>query len=260
MGEEVVEPAAAASQRAVALDSLSADSWAALGQARIFAHRWREADEATQRAVRLDARSAVAQSARGKFLSVVGQMDEAAEAVLAAVALDPASVGYLNLAAQTLSYAGRYPEAIRFANRLWEADSTLFSTALLVLLEGGQPAEARRRTEAILTQSSSASAVSFMIYVIAKSGDPGRAKTLLDQQRVRLASQGEGGWTFAWLGLGDTAQALTAAEAGVRQGRDYAFGVAIPLGSRIYDPLRASPRVAALVRSLGRAAETHLVG
>ena len=246
MGEGVVAPAAAASERAVALDSMSADSWAALGQARMFAHRWPEADEATHRAVRLDARNAVAQSARARLLSVVGRLDEAAEAALAAVRLDPASVGYFNLAAQTLSYDGRYPEAIRFANRLWEADSTFSaSTASMVLLEGGQPAEARRRADVMLRTALGVPTVAAEIYIIAKAGDPDRARALLTQQRARFASEGEGGWTTAWLGLGDTARALTAAEV------DNGFGVSIPLASRVYDPLRASPRFAAIVRQLG---------
>ena len=249
---EAVPPATAASERALALDSLSADAWAALGYARTLGHQWRAADEATLRAVRLDPRNAVAQAARSKFLAVVGRMDEAAEAALVAVALDPGSVGYVNGAMQHLAFAGRYPEAIRFANRFWEMDSTLLSAGLVVtvLWEGGQVAEARRRAEVLLRLSPYAGNITRAIYVIAKTGDPRRAATLLSQQRARFAGRDDGGsaWPAAWLALGDMAQALTALEESARRGN---LGVGTPLGSRIYDPLRASPRVAALVRSLG---------
>jgi hypothetical protein len=46
------------------------------------------------------------------------------------------------------------------------------------------------------------------------TGDPGRAVTLLSQQHPRFAGRDDGGsaWTFAWLAVGDTSQALTALE------------------------------------------------
>ncbi len=249
---EVVPPAVAASERAVALDSLSADAWAALGYARTLGHQWRAADEATQRAVRLDARNAVAQLARSKFLPAVGRVDEAVEAALVAVSVDPRGVAYPYNAAQVLALAGRYPEAIRFANRFWEIDSTLSSAGIMVitLWEGGQVAEARRRAEVLLRLSPYPGNISRAIYVIAKTGDPARAATLLSQQRARFAGRDDGGsaWSTAFLALGDTAQALTALEESARRGN---LGVNSSLGSRIYDPLRASPRFAALVRSLG---------
>jgi hypothetical protein len=48
--------------------------------------------------------------------------------------------------------------------------------------------------------------------------------------------------------LGDTAQALTALEEIARRG---GLGVNTPLGEKHFDPVRASPRFAAIVRTLG---------
>ena len=249
---EAVPSAAAAGERAVALDSLSADAWAALGYARTHGHQWRAADEATLRAVRLDPRNAVAQASRSRFLAATGRVDEAAEAALMAVGLDPRSLGHVIVAAQVLALADRYPEAIRFANRAWEIDSTLTiaSTIVTVLWEGGQVAEARRRAEVLLRLSPYPGNINRAIYVIAKTGDPGRAATLLSQQRARFAGRDDGGsaWVSAWLVVGDTAQALTALEESARRGN---LGASILLGSQVYDPLRGSPRFAAIVRSLG---------
>ena len=249
---ESVPAAVAASERAVALDSLSADSWAALGLARLYERQWRAADVATERAVRLDARNAVAQANRARFLATVGRVDEAAAAAIVSVTLDPGSVGPMSVAALNLALAGRFPEAIRFANRYWEIDSTLLNASQIarVLWEGGQVAEARRRAEVVLRLSSDAGNSAVAIAVIAKAGDPGRAATLFAQQRARFAGRDVDGslWASAWLALGDTAQALTAMEEGERRGN---FGIAVPLGSRYYDPLRASPRFAALVRKVG---------
>ena len=249
---DVLPKAAAESERAIALDSTSVDGWAALGVTRTYQHQWRAADEATLRAVRLDARSAIAQLYRARFLAAVGRVDEAADAAVLTAALDPVSVGGLFNAQLILAVAGRYPEAIALGNRAWEIDSTLSGGPGLIIitqLEGGQIVEARRRAEVLLRLPPTSGNVDAAIYVIAKSGDPGRAATLLSQQIARFAGRdGGNGWVNAWLALGDTAQALTVLDGAARRG---ALGVTVPLGSRIYDPLRASPRFAAIVRSLG---------
>ncbi len=249
----VLPQAAAASERAVALDSTSVDSWAALGVARTYQHQWRAADEATARAVRLDARSAIAQLFRARFLAAVGRVDEAAEAAVWTAALDPVSVGGLINAQLILALAGRYPEAVELGNRAWEIDSTLGGGPGLIIitqLEGGQIAEAKRRAEVVLTISTDPGGVSRAIYVIAKTGDTARAVTLLRRQSARFADRLKSAASFstAWTGVGDTANALTQIEESTRRGE---FGVTTPLGSRMYDPLRASPRFAAIVRSLG---------
>jgi hypothetical protein len=131
-------------------------------------------------------------------------------------------------------------------------DSTLASATVIltVLWEGGQVAEARRRAEVLLRLSPYPGTISRAIYVIAKTGDRGRAASLLSQQRARFAGRDEGGsaWSVAWLGLGDTAQALTALEEIARRG---GLGVNAPLGEKPFDPVRASPRFAAIVRTLG---------
>lgn len=249
---ESIPAAVVASERAVALDSLSADSWAALGLARTFERQWRAADVATERAVRLDARNAVAQAVRARLLAAVGRADEAADAAILSVTLDPGSVGYLGMAAVNLALAGRFPEAIRFANQSWEIDSTLSNSGQIarVLWEGGQAGDARRRAEVVLRLSSDAFNSAVAIAVIAEAGDPGRAATVFAQQRARFAGRDAGGflWATAWLALGDTAQALSAFEEAEQRG---IFGVTIPLGNRVFDPVRASPRFAALVRKAG---------
>jgi hypothetical protein len=121
---------------------------------------------------------------------------------------------------------------------------------LTVLWEGGQVAEARRRAEVLLRLSPTPGVISRAIYVIAKTGDRGRATTLLSQQRARFAGRDEAGavWHIPWIALGDTAQALTALEVSARRGE---LGVNHLLGSEYFDPVRASPRFAAIVRTLG---------
>ncbi len=249
---DALPKAAAASERAVALDSTSVDGWAALGVTRTYQRQWRAADEATLRAVRLDARSAIAQLYRARFLAAVGRVDEAAEAAVLTAALDPVSVGGLINAQLILAVAGRYPEAIELGNRAWEIDSMLPGAPLLIIttqLEGGQIAETRRRAEVLVTSSTDPGVVSRAINVIAKTGDTARAVTLLRQQNARFASLQKGdAFSAAWRGEGDTATALTRLEESARRG---GVGVTVPLGSRVYDPLRASPRFAAIVRSLG---------
>ena len=249
---DVIPKAVAASERAVALDSTSVDSWAALGVTRTYQHQWRAADEATERAVRLDARSAIAQLYRSRFLAAVGRVDEAAEAAVLSAALDPVSVGGLTTAQLILALAGRYPEAIGLGNRAWEIDSTPGGAPALIVvtqMEGGQIAEARRRAEVVLRISTDPSAVSRAIYVIAKTGDTARAATLARQQSARFAGHRKSAaFSTAWTGVGNTAEALTQIEEAARKGD---FGVTTPIGSRMYDPLRASPRFAAVVRQLG---------
>ena len=183
--------ALAAGERAVALDSMSAEGWAAVGQARTYQHRWADADRATQRAVRLDARSLAGQLYRSRFLLAIGRVDDAVEAALRAVETDPVNAVALGYTALALSIAGRHDEAIAAGNRAWEIDSTVAGVttySLLALVDGGQTAEATRRAEIVLRMAREMSAMNGATWAIGAAGDPRRAAALSQDYAVRFAS------------------------------------------------------------------------
>ncbi|WP_434479626.1 protein kinase domain-containing protein [Gemmatimonas sp.] len=246
--------ALAAGARAVAIDSGSADGWAAIGLARTYQHRWRDADEATQRAVRVDGGSSRAHLYRSRYLLATGQVDEAVTAAQRAVELDPVNGVTLGYEALALSIAGRHEEAIAAGNRGWEIDSTVAgvtSYSLIALLDGGQLAEAKRRADVVLRTTRDIVGLSGAIWAIGASGDTARAAVMARDvsARFRGSSRLQSALSGAWLVAGDTAQALTAME---RATERLEIGVVnMPLSHRRYDVLRGNPRFAALVRKLG---------
>ena len=252
---DALPKALAAGERAVALDSTSADGWANVGLARMLQYRWRDADAATQRAVQLDDRSSVAHLYRSRLFMATGRMDQAVAEAREAAALDPVNAITLGAAALALSMAGQHAEAMATGNRAWEIDSTISGSTtytLLALLGGGQASEAARRAEVMLRTSRDISMLGAAAYVLGATGDTARAAALARQLAVRYAGSPRinSSLTAAWLGAGDTAQALTAMERAAEL-LETGAAVNMPLGHRRYDPLRASPRFAAIVRRLG---------
>jgi len=251
---DAIPRALAAGERAVAIDSTSAEGWAAIGLARTYQHHWREADEATQHAVRVDGGNPSAHQYRSRLLLVTGRVDEALTAARRLVELDPINAVTLGYLALTLSIAGQHAEAMAVGNRAWEIDSTVSgvtSYALLAQHDGGQVSVAVRRAESVVRAAREPTQMSGAVYVIGASGDTARAATLTRQFAVQFAGHPRirSALTSGWLAAGDTAQALTAME---RAADRFEIGVVnMPLAHRRYDVLRGSPRFATIVRKLG---------
>ena len=113
------------------------------------------------------------------------------------------------------------------------------------MLHAGHPAEARVLARVPLPLPFYGSAA----YVLGATGDTARARATVRE----LEARPEGEWqvasalTYAYLGLGDTARALTSLEVATR-GREASL---IPLTDPMYDAVRRSARFAEAVRRLG---------
>lgn len=93
------------------------------------------------------------------------------------------------------------------------------------------------------------SGVGVSAYVLAATGDRARAAAIVRELEARHRGEWSvaTGLAYAYLGLGDTARALSMLETGVRAGeRPY-----IPFADPMFDPVRRSPRFAAVVQRLG---------
>jgi len=254
--------AVAAAERALALDPNSAEAYLALGTAHAYAGRWAEAGPAFTRSIALDSTLALTRLFYGRYLWAMGRIEEATVQAAAAERLDPlAAAGPGNLAL-ILSAGNRHEEAVAAGRRAFELDSMVLPamTGYLHALVGAERwEEARSAARRLLSYSRDPQMLGSAAYALGRSGDTAAARAL----HVELVAR-RGEWRTALarvraaFGVGDTALALTALEGAVEAGEPIATNVSFL--DHMYDPVRQSPRFAAVIRRYGLEPEPVTVG
>jgi serine/threonine-protein kinase len=240
--EEVIRSAG----RAIQLDSGLAQPHVALGLVHRFTHKWDSSAAAFATAIRLDERHIEARVQYARLLLFLGRHGEGMAQLRAARAVDPASALVLGWMGYGYFLDGRMDSALVESARALENDSTNMSSVGLrarVLLGNNHLAEARRLSDRAGSWDK--------LYVIAKSGDHTEARRRLQE----LDDQSPQPWlaesirAYAYLGLGDTARALSALERATSDGEIWPslYGLNDP----IYAPVRATPRFQTLLRTVG---------
>ena len=244
-------PALAAAQRAIELDSTLADAWVARGIAFMAMRRFADADAALHRAVVVNPASALAHFHRGRFLFYIGQLQDALPEFRIAQSLEPYSAIYASWVSSALATDHQFRAARREAERAWQLDSmalpVLGNLAELYALSGDL--DGLRRVRRVLAPGP------FMMGLLAwtatRAGDSITARAIRDT----IVRRHEGRWLdhvnlgYAYLALGDTAQALGAFDRSAAS--DEPIGTFDPLLFPVFDAVRGSARFLTLVRRIG---------
>jgi len=179
-----------------------------------------------------------------RLLRVSNRYAEALAQLQAARSVDPASALVLSHLAWTYFVAGQMDSALVEMRHAVETDSTNLSTryfAERVYLKSNRRAEAH--------------AIAFGYpdgYGLAKTGDTLRARQLLHELDARPPAWGdETQRAMTYLGLGDTANALSALERA--SDAKELWLITSDLGDPAYDPIRASTRFGKLLERVGLA-------
>jgi serine/threonine-protein kinase len=250
---EVLPKALRAAAKAEALDPHSAEAFLAEGNAHAYSFEWPQAEAAYRHSVALDSTLALSRLWYGRYLWVMGRYDEAAEQLQRATNLDPLNATNSASLSLVLAALGRRADAVATAQRAFEMDSTLLVAQwgyVFALSVDNRAGEARAIGERLLRASQEITTRGVAAYAVGRGGDVARARELIAEFRRR-----EGEWRSmtallrAASGIKDTTVMLDAMERGVPL-KD-PFPLHTSLGDAVYDPVRSSPRFAAIVRSLG---------
>jgi TolB-like protein len=245
--------AKAAAERAVELDSLSAEARTSLGVYKAWLeYDWEGSERELRRAIELNPSYAYAHDQLNQMLGLVGRFDEAIAEGKLAIALDPLSPAILTDLAATMLYAGRPDETLELTRKAAELDPTLFFPAsdegMLALQTGNYP-EAITHFERARTLGAPPFVTAHLAYAYGKSGDRTRAMAALDELR-RISPGGEAApfnLALLHLGLGENARALDYLEQAYAANSELLVWLKI---DRIYDPLRSDPRFIVLMKRL----------
>jgi serine/threonine-protein kinase len=233
------------------LDSTNAEAHVALGILALAQHRWREAETSLERAIALEPRLADAHFHLGRTLLHQGRLAEGDRAIGVARSLEPFSPVFSVWLGRTRAWLGEGDQALAELRRAWDLDSNsalVQNASAIGFHEQGEQAMAQRIAR---LPAHAAVLRGTLGYVLARTGAPEEAVRLLQGilEREGRAWLDQLNLSQLYLGLGDTARALDAMHLGVDRGEPIA--AFHPLSAAMYDPVRTSPRFAALLRRVG---------
>jgi TolB-like protein/Tfp pilus assembly protein PilF len=241
--------------KAIALDSTLPEAYASRANLLGLGWRWRDAERDYRRALALDPNYATAHQWYGEMLLLNGRIDEAVAQLRRATELDPLSPVAFGSYGIALGIARRDPAAVAAEKHALELDSTLIVTRMMagtVHLYANRIADAIRELEvARQLDSTNAFTLGVLGYAYAKAGRVGQAREVARQLESRPAKNNAAGAAAArvYLGLADTSRALALLERAAAQ-HDVSFSTEV-LAEPFFDPIRHSPRFAAVVARVG---------
>ncbi|MGH7616855.1 MAG: protein kinase domain-containing protein [Gemmatimonadaceae bacterium] len=245
--------ARAAAEKAVQLDSASAEAHASLATFKLFYEfDWTGCEREFRRAIQLNPNYAFAHDQFAMALAFTGRYDESVAESRRAAELDPLSPQVLIDATMAPMYQKNFSVAKDLAKRAGELDPSYFFP---IMVEGWADLEAGQFREAIVPIAKAATmdappfVTAYLAYAHGAAGDRAGAMATLDALK-KLSKNGEVlpfNLALVYLGLGDHARALDnleRAHEGDSQmlawlGRDHMF-----------DALRSEPRFKALLEKL----------
>jgi tetratricopeptide (TPR) repeat protein len=246
--KEVFEPATAAANRALQIDSTLAQAHMALGLVYMNTFMWDQAGIHFRRAVTLDPNDAAARLQNGRFLVHTGRLREARTEIDRARQLDPFSGVIAAWSGYALYQAGDLKKAVADCNRAIELDSTnivVLAISSFVNLGAKNAAVALRYAD---RQPDAPAFNGYTAYVHGATGDRVRAESIIHKLELQEPKPwfAEMAVAMGYLGLRDTTKALDALERST-DARE-AWTSYIPLCDPMYDPVRSSARFARLLQ------------
>jgi len=242
-----------AAEKAVQLDSLSAEAHASLATFKLFYEfEWTGCEREFRRAIQLNPNYAFAHDQFAMALAFTGRFDESVAESQRAAALDPLNPQVLIDAGMAPMFEKNFPAARELARKAGELDPTYFFPVMMegwIDLEAGKFREAAPFLKKATTMGAPPFVSAYLGYAYAAAGD--RAGAMATLEELKALSKGGQVLPFnlalVYLGLGDLGRALDNLERALAAdsqmmawlGRD-----------AIFDPLRAEPRFRTLVKTL----------
>ncbi|MES2524700.1 MAG: protein kinase [Gemmatimonadota bacterium] len=244
----ISDEATRSARRALLLDSTLAQPHIALGLIHQLAYQWDDAESEFQQAIRRDGRDIEARVQYGRHLLFRGRLADALAEFRTAGNEDPASALVSAWVSYTYFLTGQPDSASIESGRAFQSDSTNLPTlalGALVHLNGGRSSAARdlvRRMPPVHPVT---------LFVLARTGD---TTTAMDRVRdigrePKPRPMRETARAYAYLGAGDTAQALLAFERATDTKEPWPS--LQPVGDPLFHSIRSSPRFQQLLRRVG---------